>query len=89
MTLRDQRWQDRWSRMRTRGRLLYALQSAFVVAAIISLLGFAFVYFTNYQLDYTYVEFAVVLFFVLFIYKFVKHYFLDWPRNEKRFSENA
>lgn len=89
MTLQDNKWIEKWTRLRKRGRLLYAFQSAFVVAAIIAVLGFAFVYFTNYQLKSTYTEFAIVLFLVMFIYKFLKHYFFDWPRNEKRFSETS
>ncbi len=87
MNTSEERWLSKWEKMRSKGQLKYALYNAFVVSVLIAFTGFLFVYITNYQLKTSYLNFALVLFFVMFIYKFIKHYYFDWKKNEKSYSE--
>ncbi len=80
-------WTEKWEKIRKQGRIRFALIKALYVAGLITLFASAFVYFTNYKLNVSRKEFVLVLFLVMFIYKSLKNYFFDWPRNEKRYFE--
>ncbi|MEZ4907721.1 MAG: hypothetical protein R2771_08830 [Saprospiraceae bacterium] len=87
MSEREDKWNEKWSKSRKYGRIQFAIMKAFYISAILAILGYLFVYLTNYSLKTSYLNFALVLFLVMFIYKFLKNYFIDWPRNEKIFNE--
>ena len=80
-------WHDKWGKVRVGGRIKFALVKAVFTAAVISILAYAFVYFTNYELSTSKEKFATILFLVLLIYKFVRHYYFEWNRNENRYLE--
>ncbi len=65
---RQESWNDKWGKIRDKGRLVFALTKAFYISAIITIIAFGFVYFTDYQLKISKREFAVVLFVVMFLY---------------------
>ena len=83
----EKKWMDKWQEVRKGGRLKFALVKALFTAGIISILAFLFVYLANYQLSTSKESFIVILFIVMFTYKFIRHYFLEWPKNEKRYLE--
>jgi len=73
-----------WEETRKAGRLVFSLKKALLVAAIISLAAYLFVYLTNYELSTSKEEFALVLFLVMFLYKFLRNYFWVWTKNEAK-----
>jgi hypothetical protein len=81
----DSLWAEKWEKARKGGRIRFAILKGFYVAGLITIIAYAFVYFTDYQLKVSREEFVIVLFFIMFIYKSLKNYFFDWPKNEKRY----
>ena len=84
---RELKWYEKWIKMRKYGRIQFSIIKSFYISTLIAVVGYLFVYLTKYPLKTSYFEFALILFLVMFIYKFVKHYFVDWPRNEKLCNE--
>ena len=87
MNSREEKWYSKWEKMRSWGRLKYSLYNAFTISVLIAFTGFLFVYITKYKLKTSYINFGLVLFSVMFLYKFIKHYFVDWHKNEKTYNE--
>ena len=89
MLKNEKKWMDKWQEARKRGRLKFALLQALYTAGVISILAFLFIYFTNYQLSTSKESFTIILFVVMFVYKFIRHYYLEWPKNESRYLEGS
>ena len=63
-------------------RLIFSLKKAFIAAAIIALAGYIFVKVADYKLSTSKESFGIVLFLVMFVYKFIRNYFFVWARNK-------
>jgi predicted membrane-bound spermidine synthase len=74
-----------WEEQRKKGRLKYSLINSIFISALIGLGSYLVVYFTKYKLKTSYLEFGLVLFGLMFIYKFLRIYFYDWPNKEKKY----
>lgn len=74
-----------WEETRKDGRLKFSLKKAILVAAIISLLAYLFVFITDYKLSTSKENFGILLFSVMFCYKFIRNYFFVWIKNESNY----
>ena len=68
------------NRTHSKERLIFSLKKAFIAAAIIALLGYIFVKVTDYKLSTGKESFGIVLFLVMFVYKFIRNYFFVYGR---------
>jgi hypothetical protein len=76
-----------WEEQRKKGRFLYSLINSLLISLLIGIVGFLFVFITKYKLKTSYLNFGLVLFSLMFIYKFIKIYFFDYPNKEKIYNE--
>lgn len=76
-----------WEEQRKKGRFLYSLINSLFISLLIGIVGFLFVFITKYKLKTSYLNFGLVLFSLMFIYKFIKIYFFDYPNKEKIYNE--
>lgn len=77
-----------WEVQRKKGRFLYSLINSIFISLLIGITGFLFVYIIKYKLKTSYLNFGLVLFGLMFVYKFLKIYFFDWPNKEKIYNDS-
>lgn len=78
-------FEKNWEEVRKEGRLRFSIKKAVIVALIIAVVGYLFVYIADYKLSTSKESFGVVLFVVMFFYKFMRNYFFVWVRNESNY----
>lgn len=89
MTDTENKWQEKWQRKRKFGRFQYAVSSALLISAILAVACYLGVYLTKYPMKISHEKFGLIVFLVLYIYKFLKHYFIDWPKNESKYNNST